>query len=477
MSKMSSRPGASVMDRILVLVPGDPSSDPRIGWVTDLCAEFARTDVIGIVAETDRPLREYDGRTYIERAFIGYAASAWARTLARLGGAFRQLGCTARYIERKSREVESGAVSYPPTAAAKGPAVSWQTELDHCIGGVCRFLGMNLSLRHLISGICRRARAVSVVPRLVICHDLHALVAGIQLKKLFGCAVIYDSHECWPEADLLSAPWEMRYWARFERPFIRQADAVITVTPQIAQYLSELYDIHNVVVVPNACPRTALDRPACRRVPDLPVKFLFQGGAAVGRGLDLLLAAWDRFADARTILYVRCPENELLAGLRRRYAASVERGTVVFMPPVKEEDLVTAATFADVGVIPYAPASRNHAYCCPNKLSQYMQAGLAMLVSDTAFVGERVREFDCGLVFKANDADGLIEHVKRLREEPRLLQRLKANAFHHSQATYHWQQVATPYREAIARLLHSDAISTHAAGRPDGRRQGHLVAA
>lgn len=477
MSKMSSRSGATALDRILVLVPGDPSSDPRIGWVTDLCGEFARTDVIGIVAETDRPLREYDGRTYIERTYIGYAASAWSRTLARLGGAFRQLGCTARYIERKSREIESGVVSYPPAAAAPRPKMSWRAKWDYRIGGVCRFLGMNLSMRHLISGLCRRARAVSVVPRLVVCHDLHALVAGILLKKLFGCAVIYDSHECWPEADLLSAPWEMRYWARFERQFIRQADAIITVTPQIAEHLSELYDIRNVLVVPNACPRTVVDRPSCRRVPELPVKFLFQGGAAVGRGLDLLLKTWDSFADARTILYVRCPENELLAGLRRRYAASVERGTVVFLPPVKEEDLVTAATFADVGVIPYAPASRNHAYCCPNKLSQYMQAGLALLVSDTAFVGERVREFDCGLVFKANDADRLVEQVKRLRDEPRLLRRLKDNAFRHSQTTYHWQQVATPYREAIARLLHSDASSRHEAGQPDQCRREHLVAA
>src|SRR5262249_23786822 len=161
------------------------------------------------------------------------------------------------------------------------------------IGGACRFLGVNLSLRFLISALCRRAQAVSIVPRLVICHDLHALVAGILLKRLHGCPVIYDSHECWPDADLLSSPWETGSWARFERRYIRQADAVVTVTPQIADYLRELYGIKNVVVVPNACPRTVVDRPSCSRRPGLPVKFLFQGGAAVGRGLGLLLSTWD----------------------------------------------------------------------------------------------------------------------------------------------------------------------------------------
>jgi glycosyltransferase involved in cell wall biosynthesis len=321
------------------------------------------------------------------------------------------------------------------------------------MGGACRFLAVNLSLRFLISAMCRRARAVSIVPRLVVCHDLHALVAGILLKRLHGCPVIYDSHECWPDADLLSPAWETRYWARFERRYIRQADAVVTVTPQIAEYLKELYRINNVVVVPNACPRTVVDRPSCSRPPGLPVKFLFQGGAAVGRGLDLLLSTWDSFADARTILYVRCPENELLTSLRLRYSTAVERGTVVFLPPVKEEELVTAATFADVGIIPYAPVSRNHAYCCPNKLSQYMQAGLALLASDTAFVGDRVREFDCGLIFQANNADSLAEQVQRLRDHPELLQLLKENAFRHSQTTFHWEQVASPYREAIARLF------------------------
>ena len=57
---------------------------------------------------------------------------------------------------------------------------------------------------------------------------------------------------------------------------------------------------------------------------------------------------------------------------------------VFFPPPVRETSLIAAAAAADVGVIPYMPTIINFRYCCPNKLSQYMQAGLPIMAGNTA---------------------------------------------------------------------------------------------
>ena len=54
--------------RILMLVPHEPELDPRIKWVTQLCAQIGRTDIIGFIyAANNKPSREYEGQIYTER--------------------------------------------------------------------------------------------------------------------------------------------------------------------------------------------------------------------------------------------------------------------------------------------------------------------------------------------------------------------------------------------------------------------------
>jgi hypothetical protein len=52
---------------------------------------------------------------------------------------------------------------------------------------------------------------------------------------------------------------------------------------------------------------------------------------------------------------------------------------VLFLEAIDESELVTAAAEFDVGLVPYTPTGLNYSNCCPNKLSQYMAAGLPIL--------------------------------------------------------------------------------------------------
>ncbi|RKH23102.1 glycosyltransferase, partial [Corallococcus sicarius] len=97
-----------------------------------------------------------------------------------------------------------------------------------------------------------RGRTVSVRPRLIMCHDVYALVAAIRLKQLFGCPVVYDCHEVWAEGKLDSQWWEIEALAWIERLAIQHADHVITVSPPIVDYLKKTYGIERVTCAPNA---------------------------------------------------------------------------------------------------------------------------------------------------------------------------------------------------------------------------------
>jgi glycosyltransferase involved in cell wall biosynthesis len=99
------------------------------------------------------------------------------------------------------------------------------------------------------------------------------------------------------------------------------------------------------------------------------------------------------------------------AGLDRR---------VHFLPPVPSADVIAAASTADIGVSPIVDVGLNYRWSLPNKLFQYMAAGLPVVASDFPQVREVVEGAGAGVVVDTADprsiADG-IRFVMADREE------------------------------------------------------------
>ncbi len=422
--------------RILVLVPHEPDLDPRVGWVTDLCAAAADTFVLGTTWSTERPMRAYRGEAFIERISIPEVASARARTLGRVGGKVQRLPVVARYVRRRSDPgaEHAGSIGRLPLSLTRF-ATSW------------------LQLWMIVDALHRRARAESVMPDLIVCHDLLALIVGARLKRAWGTPLLYDAHEFWPSADLLQEPWEGSVLARVERRLIRECDEVVTVSPPLAAQLERLYGLEGVRVVPNAVP--------LRREPPAPgpadrrVRFLLQGQLTPRRGIEYLLDAWSQ-VDARALLQLRYIPNAFTQGLESRYAPLLASGRVEVLPPVAEEELVNAAARADVGIVPYVGPNLNHVYACPNKVSQYMHAGLALLASrDLLYVGDLVERFGCGLTYDPRDQPSLREAVDSIVGNPAELARMKRASAVAAESDFNWEVVSRPYADAVRRLLPS----------------------
>src|SRR5581483_5236181 len=182
---VAKRTVMSIPERILVLVPHDPEEDPRVGWVNQLCASVAETHVIASTWSTEKPARMYEGRQlFVERVNISETASLGAKSIASLTSPLAALALTRRVQEGDGRIAES------PRARA-----------EHLAGSVMRAISSTAWLNLIVSSLRRRGLTESLPPRVVVCHDVYALVPAIAMKRRFGCAVIYDSHEYWPEAD------------------------------------------------------------------------------------------------------------------------------------------------------------------------------------------------------------------------------------------------------------------------------------
>ncbi len=184
----------------------------------------------------------------------------------------------------------------------------------------------------------------------------------------------------------------------------------------------------------------------------MPLRFLLQGQASPGRGFEELFGAWRSIDPARATLQVRCPPHEYVARLRERFA---DVAALEWLEPVSEDLLITAARDADVGVIPYVGPSLNHLYASPNKLSQYMSAGLAILSSDLPNIRSLLDRYDCGVVYDPADPTTLVARVEELCGDPDELLRLRTNALHAAATEFNWETVSVPYASALGELAHS----------------------
>jgi glycosyltransferase involved in cell wall biosynthesis len=420
-----------------MLVPHEPDADPRIGWVTDLCTAVAETVILGTTWSTEQPVREDLGDASVECIYIPEIASRREKAL----GLMRKLKRTNRKRPPVADDSRAHSAEQFDGSAAAGRLPARLARLSS--------LWMKDWMR--VDALYRRGREQSIGPDLIVCHDLPGLVAGVRLKKFWGVPLLYDAHEYWPEADLLQEPWVESLLMRIERPLIGRADQVVTVSPPLAAHLERVYGVQGVLSVPNAVPAHA--GTSTTRASDGPVRFLLQGRLMPGRGLELLLDAWAEM-DTRAVLQLRYVPNDYATRIESNYATLFESGHVEKLAPVGEESLVEAAAEADVGIVPYPGPSLNHLYACPNKVSQYMQAGLAVLASsDMLYVDSLLKRFGCGVTYDPRRPETLHAAVDLLVRHPQELARMKKAARTATETDFNWEAVSRPYSDAIERLL------------------------
>lgn len=408
-----------------MLVPHDPDADPRIGWVAGLCAAVANTVILGTTWSTEQPTHAHWGDALVERVYVPHSAGKPAKAL----------GVIGTKVQR-----------HLPVSAETSPGTTRRRT-----GSLARFFADWTWYWLLVDALYRRARKESIRPTLIVCHDLFGLIVGVRLKKLWGVPLLYDAHEYWPQANLQHDPWQESLMSRLERRLIGRADRVVTVSPPLAAHLERVYGIEGVISVPNAVPRVG--RHVRAGTSDGPVRFLLQGQLTAGRGLELLLDAWSELG-SQDVLQLRYVPNDYTSGIERRYAVLFESGRVERLPPVTESELVEAAAEADVGVVPYVGPNLNHLYASPNKVSQYMQAGLALLVSsDMQYVTSLLQRFRCGVAYDPRRPETLRTAVDSMaRSAPHLARMQKASAAA-SETEFNWEVVSKPYADAIASLV------------------------
>jgi glycosyltransferase involved in cell wall biosynthesis len=249
-------------------------------------------------------------------------------------------------------------------------------------------------------------RAAATRPDAIHAHDAAMLLPGLLAARRCGSRLVYDSHELATGVPYRGGAWR-RVVAGAERLGAPRADAVIAVSEGIAARLSERYPLRRPPTVIRNLPD--LPPPGAAPAPDLRLSLgigdaplvLHQGAVAAGRGCEVLLQALD-FLPGAHLLYLGA-EGPYAARLRGIAGESPVADRSHFLGPVRPEALLSYTAQADVGVSLLADSCANHRLALPNKLFEYIAAGLPVVVSDLPEASRLVRAQGVG--WRADGAD------------------------------------------------------------------------
>jgi len=188
-------------------------------------------------------------------------------------------------------------------------------------------------------------------------------------------------------------------------------------------------------------------------VPEAAPIVLYLGGLMGGRGIEYLVRSMNAVPDAHLVLLGSGHQAGELAEEARALGVA-ER--VHLLPPVPSDDVVGYAASATVGVSPIVDSCLNYRYSLPNKLFQYMAAGLPVVASDFPQVREVVIGSGAGLVTDTRSPERIAKALSSLLADRGAAREMGERGRAAVEARYNWSTSAAAllavYERVAARL-------------------------
>lgn len=267
-----------------------------------------------------------------------------------------------------------------------------------------------------------RAPLVAIRLKAAVYHaqDLYSLPAAWLAAAWNSATLIYETHEYFAGTpSLANRLLERSIWRIVERAFIRRADAVITVCNSIADRLSLDYRVRKPLVLRNlplestTLPTRSSSLRCCYGIPPDRTIVLYQGALMKGRGLPTILDVFEHNLDDRYHLAV-IGDGPLGPDLHRRADTDSLRARVTFCGRIPMQELPSYTASADIALCLIEDAGFSYLHSLPNKLFEYIAAGIPVVASDFPEIGTVVRDTQSGLLVDPADREAIAKAIVAL---------------------------------------------------------------
>ncbi len=255
-------------------------------------------------------------------------------------------------------------------------------------------------------------------PDLIHANDANTLVPGILLSKLLDIPLVYDSHELWLHRNIRQDRWLAPYVERLiEKIGVKNADAIITVSPSIAHWLQEEYGLQDVPTLVRNVPKVSgtgskglLRERAGLSADDRIISY--SGGITTSRGLEEAISALTLLDDSIHLVMMGYGETSFVKSLME---CAREKGVghrVHLVGPVEPDEVAGALADADVALVAIQPSVLSYRFALPNKLFEAIHGRVPVVATNLPDIAEILQDYSAGELFEFGDLRGLAAAIE-----------------------------------------------------------------
>jgi glycosyltransferase involved in cell wall biosynthesis len=278
-------------------------------------------------------------------------------------------------------------------------------------------------------------RALKVNADIYHLHDPELLRIGKKLKKK-GKKVIYDAHEDLPN-DILLKQWIPNYLRKIssiilrilEHYYVRQLDGVVTVNNPIKNRLKLANN--NVIICSNYA--------SFQEFSEVPIwkdgknKICYIGGINKIRGIVQVIEATEK-ANVKLELAGEFSSQELEQELKIMSGWK----NVNYNGVIGRNELKAIFDSCIAGMVTFIPSQHNKE-ASPNKLFEYMAAGLPVIASKLPYAEEAILHTQSGICINPENSDEIAQAIRYLINNPGKAKEMGKNARKAFEEKFNWQ--------------------------------------
>ena len=234
---------------------------------------------------------------------------------------------------------------------------------------------------------------------LIYANDLDTLAPCYFISKVKNTRLIYDTHELFTEVpELTSRPKIQNIWLKIESSIFPRLKHVITVNDSIAKIYRQKYNVALSTV--RNVPEYDKENISRNTRKELNIReedfiLIIQGsGLNKDRGIEEAVSAMQHCTDCVLLLV---GDGDVIPKAKKMVAEKKMESKVRFIPRRPYKELMRITRLADLGLLLDKNTSLNQGLALPNKLFDYIHAGIPILSSNLIEISKIIKQYEIGI--------------------------------------------------------------------------------
>ena len=271
-------------------------------------------------------------------------------------------------------------------------------------------------------------------------NDLDTLLPNFIVSKIKKSKLIYDTHELFCEVpELLNKPIKRYIWKKIEAFIFPKLKCVFTVNDSIAKIYSKEYNIpvHVIRNVPaiNFENTFSINKKLLKIDDDAKIILMQGAGINIDRGAEEAVTAMQYVNNAILLII---GDGDVLNKLKEITAHLKLNNKVFFIGKIPFEELNAYTKLADIGLSLDKNTNMNYRFSLPNKIFDYIHAGVPILASDVEEVRKIITNYQIGTFIENHSPQHIASVLNKLLANEAKLLEWKLNTIK-AKAEFNWE--------------------------------------